>query len=63
MPYWSVGKEVVADSRARRARELLAADDVGGALVGGASLTAESFLGIVVGAAELQDARASSSGG
>ena len=38
------------------ARELLGADEVGGALVGGASLTAESFLGIVVGAAELQDA-------
>ena len=38
------------------ARELLAADEVGGALVGGASLTAESFLGIVIAAAELQDA-------
>jgi triosephosphate isomerase len=38
------------------ARELLAADEVGGALVGGASLSAESFLGIVVAAAELQDA-------
>ncbi len=37
------------------AKELLAADDVGGALVGGASLTAESFLGIVLAAAELQD--------
>lgn len=37
------------------ARELLAADNVGGALVGGASLTAESFLGIVVAAAELQE--------
>ncbi len=36
-------------------RELLAADEVGGALVGGASLTAESFLGIVMGAADLQD--------
>jgi triosephosphate isomerase len=34
------------------AAELLAADDVGGALVGGASLTAESFLGIIVAAAE-----------
>ena len=34
------------------AAQLLAADDVGGALVGGASLTAESFLGIVVAAAE-----------
>ncbi|MCP5396710.1 MAG: triose-phosphate isomerase [Sphingomonadaceae bacterium] len=37
------------------AAELLAADNVGGALVGGASLTAESFLGIVIAAAELQD--------
>ena len=37
------------------AKELLAADDVGGALVGGASLAAESFLGIVIAAAELQD--------
>ncbi len=37
------------------ARELLAADDVGGALVGGASLTAESFLGIIVAAAEEQE--------
>ena len=34
------------------AAELLAADEVGGALVGGASLTAESFLGIVAVAAE-----------
>jgi triosephosphate isomerase len=34
------------------AAEILEADDVGGALVGGASLTAESFLGIVVAAAE-----------
>lgn len=34
------------------AAQLLAADEVGGALVGGASLTAESFLGIVVAAAE-----------
>ncbi len=37
------------------AGELLAADEVGGALIGGASLTAESFLGIVAAAAELQD--------
>jgi triosephosphate isomerase len=37
------------------AAELLAADEVGGALVGGASLTAESFLGIIVAAAELAD--------
>ncbi|MGX7895172.1 triose-phosphate isomerase [Tsuneonella sp. HG222] len=34
------------------AAELLAAEEVGGALVGGASLTAESFLGIVAAAAE-----------
>ena len=33
------------------AAELLAAEDVGGALVGGASLTAESFIGIVIAAA------------
>jgi triosephosphate isomerase len=38
------------------ARELLAADEVGGALVGGASLSAESFLGIVMAAVDLQDA-------
>ena len=38
------------------ARNLLAADEVGGALVGGASLTAESFLGIVMAATDLQDA-------
>ena len=37
------------------AAELLKADDVGGALVGGASLTAESFLGIIIAAAESQD--------
>ncbi len=37
------------------AAELLAADEVGGALVGGASLTAESFLGIIVAAAEAQE--------
>jgi triosephosphate isomerase len=40
---------------AENARELLAADEVGGALVGGASLTAESFLGIVLAAAERHD--------
>lgn len=34
------------------AAELLGADEVNGALVGGASLTAESFLGIIVAAAE-----------
>lgn len=38
------------------ARELLAADEVGGALVGGASLSAETFLGIVMAAVDLQDA-------
>lgn len=38
------------------ARELLAADEVGGALVGGASLTAESFLGIVMAAVDLAEA-------
>jgi triosephosphate isomerase len=37
------------------AAELLAADEVDGALVGGASLTAESFLAIVVAAAERDD--------
>jgi triosephosphate isomerase len=38
------------------AAELLAADEVGGALVGGASLTAESFLGIVAAAHEALEA-------
>lgn len=38
------------------AREILSTRDVGGALVGGASLTAESFLGIVVGATEGDEA-------
>ena len=42
------GGSVNADNAA----ELLSAKDVGGALVGGASLTAESFLGIIVAAAE-----------
>ncbi|MFV0644598.1 MAG: triose-phosphate isomerase [Sphingomonadaceae bacterium] len=37
------------------AAELMAVENVGGALVGGASLTAESFLGIVSAVAELQD--------
>ncbi len=37
------------------AAELLAADEVGGALVGGASLTAESFLGIIMASAEAQE--------
>ncbi|GAA4643728.1 triose-phosphate isomerase [Pontixanthobacter gangjinensis] len=40
---------------AENAKELLSADEVGGALVGGASLTAESFLGIVIAAAEAQE--------
>jgi len=43
--------------KADNAAELLAADDVGGALVGGASLTAESFVGIVGAAAQLAEAR------
>jgi len=38
--------------KAENAAEILEVDDVGGALVGGASLTAESFLGIIVAAAE-----------
>lgn len=37
------------------AAQLLAADEVGGALVGGASLTAESFLGIIIAAAEAEN--------
>ena len=37
------------------AREILATPEVGGALVGGASLSAESFLGIVVGASESEE--------
>ena len=40
---------------AGNAADLLAADEIDGALVGGASLNAESFLGIVVAAAELKD--------
>jgi len=40
--------------KADNARELLAPANVGGALVGGASLTAESFLGIVLAANELE---------
>lgn len=42
------GGSVNADNAA----EILAAQNVGGALVGGASLTAESFIGIIVAAAE-----------
>jgi triosephosphate isomerase len=38
------------------AGELLTAEEVGGALVGGASLTAESFLGIVAAAHEAVEA-------
>ncbi|EDL50353.1 triose-phosphate isomerase [Erythrobacter sp. SD-21] len=38
------------------AREILSVPEVGGALVGGASLSAESFLGIVVAASETEDA-------
>ncbi len=38
------------------ARDILATPEVGGALVGGASLSAESFLGIVVGASEAEEA-------
>ena len=38
------------------AAEILVVDNVGGALVGGASLTAESFLGIIVAAAERDEA-------
>jgi triosephosphate isomerase len=38
------------------AGELMAADEVGGALVGGASLTAENFLGIVAAAHEALEA-------
>ena len=37
------------------AAELLAADEVGGALVGGASLTADSFVGIIIAAVERGD--------
>ena len=37
------------------AREIMSTPEVGGALVGGASLSAESFLGIVVGASEAEE--------
>lgn len=40
---------------AENARDLLAAEGVGGALVGGASLTAESFLAIVAAAASARE--------
>ncbi|MGB3166173.1 MAG: triose-phosphate isomerase [Alteraurantiacibacter sp.] len=46
------GGSVNADNAA----ELMAVPEVGGALVGGASLSAESFLGIIVAAAEREDA-------
>jgi len=39
--------------KAENARELLSADEVGGALVGGASLTADSFMGIAAAATEI----------
>lgn len=42
--------------KAENAANLLAVEEVGGALVGGASLTAESFLGIIVAAAEQPEA-------
>ena len=45
------GGSVNADN----ARDILSTPEVGGALVGGASLTAESFMGIVLGAAEALD--------
>ena len=38
------------------ARDILSTPEVGGALVGGASLSAESFLGIVVAASETEEA-------
>ena len=41
--------------KADNAAELLAADEVGGALVGGASLAADSFVSIIGAAAELAD--------
>lgn len=46
------GGSVNADN----AREILGTPEVGGALVGGASLSAESFLGIVVAASETEEA-------
>lgn len=41
--------------KAENAAEILAVENVGGALVGGASLSAESFLGIIIAAAELSE--------
>ncbi|MEW4447920.1 triose-phosphate isomerase [Qipengyuania sp. JC766] len=49
------GGSVTADNAA----ELLGADEVGGALVGGASLTADTFIGIVMAAAGGADSAAS----
>ncbi|MFN2100614.1 triose-phosphate isomerase [Altererythrobacter sp. MF3-039] len=40
--------------KAENAAEILAAEHVGGALVGGASLSAESFLGIVIAASDIE---------
>ena len=40
---------------AANAAELLACDEVGGALVGGASLTADAFLAIIAGATPAGD--------
>jgi triosephosphate isomerase len=52
--YGEAGREVRilygGSVKPANASELLAADEVGGALVGGASLVAESFLGIIVAA-------------
>ncbi|PZT91470.1 MAG: triose-phosphate isomerase [Citromicrobium sp.] len=39
----------------QNAREILSTAEVGGALVGGASLTADNFLGIVIAASEAED--------
>lgn len=41
--------------KADNAREILSTPEVGGALIGGASLTADSFLGIVVAASEVEE--------
>lgn len=41
--------------KADNAREILSTPEVGGALIGGASLTADSFLGIVVAASEIEE--------
>lgn len=53
--YGDAGREIRilygGSVKPENAAELLAADEVGGALVGGASLSAESFLGIIVAAA------------